>query len=236
MNHIDERTGKPKIILDLCGGTGAWSRPYKEAGYDVRLITLPEYDVTKVEYGRTELSASDIWFMGSKHSMVIDARDVYGILAAPPCTEFSLAKGAYPRDLHAGMAVVEACLRVIWHCRLADSLKFWALENPRGFLRQFLGKPPWVFEQWQFGGDKRKATDLWGYYTVPTPIIKEFPLKDYTQRNPCGSSNGRAWGKRTYPPEYAEYILGFKGYDAQRAAARAITPPGFAQAFFKANR
>lgn len=34
-----------KIILDLCGGTGSWSKPYKEAGYDVRLITLPEYDV-----------------------------------------------------------------------------------------------------------------------------------------------------------------------------------------------
>ena len=34
-----------KIILDLCGGTGAWSRPYREAGYDVRVITLPEYDV-----------------------------------------------------------------------------------------------------------------------------------------------------------------------------------------------
>ncbi len=26
-------------------GTGSWSRPYKEAGYDVRVITLPEYDV-----------------------------------------------------------------------------------------------------------------------------------------------------------------------------------------------
>jgi ubiquinone/menaquinone biosynthesis C-methylase UbiE len=34
-----------KIILDLCGGTGAWSLPYKEAGYDVRNITLPDYDV-----------------------------------------------------------------------------------------------------------------------------------------------------------------------------------------------
>ena len=34
-----------KIILDLCGGTGAWSKPYKENGYDVRLISLPEYDV-----------------------------------------------------------------------------------------------------------------------------------------------------------------------------------------------
>jgi len=35
-----------KIILDLCGGTGSWSKPYKDAGYDVRVITLPEYNVT----------------------------------------------------------------------------------------------------------------------------------------------------------------------------------------------
>lgn len=30
MSNIDERTGKPKIILDLCGGTGSWSRFYKK--------------------------------------------------------------------------------------------------------------------------------------------------------------------------------------------------------------
>ena len=34
-----------KIILDLCGGTGSWSAPYKQAGYDVRLVTLPDNDV-----------------------------------------------------------------------------------------------------------------------------------------------------------------------------------------------
>lgn len=34
-----------RIILDLCGGTGSWSKPYQEAGYDVRIITLPDYDV-----------------------------------------------------------------------------------------------------------------------------------------------------------------------------------------------
>lgn len=34
-----------KVILDLCGGTGAWSKPYKEAGYDVRVITLPKHDI-----------------------------------------------------------------------------------------------------------------------------------------------------------------------------------------------
>jgi hypothetical protein len=203
-----------KIILDLCGGTGSWSKPYKDAGYDVRLITLPEYDVLTYE----------------------PPNNVYGILAAPPCTEFSLAKGGQPRDFQGGMSTVSACLQIIWKCRISGNLKFWALENPRGFLRQFLGKPPWTFEQWQFGGDKRKATDLWGYYSTPTPIVKKFPLKDYTQKNPCGSSNGRAWGKRTYPSEYAGYIFNLKGYAAQRAAARAITPPGFARAFYESNK
>ena len=41
---------KSKVILDLCGGTGAWSKPYKDAGYDVKLITLPQFDVTKVRF------------------------------------------------------------------------------------------------------------------------------------------------------------------------------------------
>ncbi len=58
-----------KIILDLCGGTGAWSKPYKDAGYDVRLITLPEYDVLNYE----------------------PPDKVHGVLAAPPCTHFSIA-------------------------------------------------------------------------------------------------------------------------------------------------
>ena len=57
-----------KIILDLCGGSGSWSRPFKEAGYDVRLITLPDYDVCTYQ----------------------PPENVFGILAAPPCTEFSV--------------------------------------------------------------------------------------------------------------------------------------------------
>ena len=66
-----------KIILDLCGGTGSWSRPWKEAGYDVRVITLPKYDVRTYE----------------------PPGEVFGILAAPPCTEFSVLNCiAAPRE------------------------------------------------------------------------------------------------------------------------------------------
>ncbi len=135
-------TNDHKIILDLCGGTGAWSRPYKEAGYDVRLITLPEYDVRNYE----------------------PPKAVYGILAAPPCTEFSLAKNGSrrKRNFAEGLEIVNACLEIIWKIRLQCNLHFWALENPRGYLRQFFGKAPFCFEQWQFGDIGIKPTEIWG--------------------------------------------------------------------------
>lgn len=50
------------VVLDLCGGSGSWSRPFQQAGYDVRLITLPDYDVLTYE----------------------PPENVWGILAAPP--------------------------------------------------------------------------------------------------------------------------------------------------------
>lgn len=192
-----------KIILDLCGGTGAWSKPYRDAGYDVRLITLPDYDVCTY-------SPPD---------------GVYGILAAPPCTEFSLAKGARSRDFASAMVIVKACLEIIWRCRIYGGLRFWALENPVGFLRQFLGVPAYQFEQWQFGESRVKRTDIWGYFNPPKPLVKDKPVKAF--RGHC--AGGYDFGPTLCPPEYAHLNL-------DRAALRAITPPGFAQAFYKANK
>jgi hypothetical protein len=60
---------KSKIILDLCGGTGSWSKPYKDAGYDVRVIDL------KTGYDIRLFKAPE--------------ETVYGILAAPECTQFA---------------------------------------------------------------------------------------------------------------------------------------------------
>lgn len=193
-----------KIILDLCGGTGAWSKPYREAGYDVRLITLPEHDVR----------------------LYAPPENVYGILASPPCTEFSLAKGNRPRDFISGMEVVEACMRIIWQCRRRNKLAFWAMENPVGFLRQFLGIPAYQFEQWQFGTPQVKRTDVWGYFNSPTPTTKTRP-EDVTVGN---RTHANAWrGSQKAPP-------GYEGKGLTIAAIRAITPPGFARAFYEANK
>ena len=73
----DHEAVKRPIILDLCGGSGSWSKPYVEAGYDVRLVTLPEHNVLTYQ----------------------PPEDVHGVLAAPPCTEFSVLNCiAAPRE------------------------------------------------------------------------------------------------------------------------------------------
>lgn len=194
-----------KIILDLCGGTGAWSKPYKDAGYDVRNITLPEYDV------RT----------------YIPPENVYGILAAPPCTMFSLARtrAKTPRDFKRGMEIVKACLNIIWACRYQPqyrqegSLKFWALENPVGFLRQFLGYPYLTFHPCDYGDPYTKKTDLWGYFNLP----KKKPIKLTENEKYRCKQNSR---KLPPIPEITS---------SKQAKKRAITPLGFAQAFFEVN-
>lgn len=178
-----------KIILDLCGGTGAWSRPYLEAGYDVRNVTLPEHDVRAYE----------------------PPDGVYGILAAPPCTMFSLARtrAKKPRDFREGMELVIACLNIIWECRYKGKLEFWCLENPIGFLRQFLGKPIYTFKPSEFGDPIAKRTDLWGYFNYPKKLKQPVEVPIGHHRNSANYPRG--------PRE------------------RAITPPGFAKAFFEAN-
>lgn len=215
-----------KIILDLCGGTGAWSKPYREAGYDVRLITLPDYDVTQTVVD-TVIPA--IVFHGSAETMRVPAGEIHGILAAPPCTMFSRARSnskAKPRDLATAMVVVQACMEIIWAVRATNSkgkeaggLKFWALENPMGLLRQFLGNPPHSFRGWEWGDDHLKFTDLWGYYGMPKAKYKHQPLL----------FNREAWANPKKPPEYAHLKL-------TAADIRAITPPLFAKAFMEENR
>lgn len=219
-----------KIILDLCGGCGAWSRPYKDAGYEVHVLTLPEYDV---RICRLSSADKQLEFISQKAGkcLLIPVQNVCGVLAAPPCTEFSIAKGGKPRDFAGAMDIVRACMQVVWFCREYGSLQFWALENPRGFLRQFLGKPAFTFEQWQFGGTKKKATDIWGYFNTPVITVKSLP-KCLRHKN---LEHAADWTKLDCPQEYKSYIDAFKG-DAKRAALRAITPAGFATAFFRANK
>ena len=139
-----------KVILDLCGGTGAWSKPYLEAGYDIRLVTLPD-DVR--QYRLPER--------------------VHGVLAAPPCTEFAVSGARWwaqkdPGLLEEALEVVDACLGIIKQTQPV----WWALENPVGRLKRLrpeLGNPTLVFDPCDYGDPWTKKTLVWGHFSLPTP-------------------------------------------------------------------
>jgi len=208
-----------KIILDLCGGTGAWSKPYRDAGYDVRIITLPEHNVITYE----------------------PPDGVYGVLAAPPCTEFSqLNRGKYRRgetfldfDRHKNSAntdVLNACLRIIEKC----SPVFHALENPCGLMRKYLGKPTLSFQPYQYGDGWTKKTDIWGKFNVPEP---SHSWESCPKLNLYIRPNRKRPSLAFLHRSAKDKIPQFAGFEVHSDAAfRALTPPGFAAAFFTVNQ
>jgi hypothetical protein len=209
-----------KVILDLCGGTGAWSKPYREAGYDVRVITL---------------TGSPLFGDSTDVRDYVPPADVYGILAAPPCTQFSFArtKAIKERDFALGMAVVHACLKIIWECQYRTKgkcpkkpyLRFWAIENPYGMLNWFLGEPALIFNPYDYGDRYQKRTCLWGCFGVPRKSPIELN-EDEKQKFGVHSQKLKPLPKDYHCPD---------DWD-KRAARRSITPPGFAKAFFEANK
>jgi hypothetical protein len=180
-----------RLILDLCGGTGSWSRPYAEAGYEVSVIdpVAGGVDVRLLHHpGR-----------------------VHGILAAPPCTMFCrmrMCRGVPTAEqFREALSVVDACLRIVAVTRP----KWWALENPQGYLSRFLGQPRVKFDPCDFGDPWTKRTWLWGDFALPM----------FTPTKPAGAWIHRKKGSR-----------GIASSDSENA----VTPPGFSRAFFEANQ
>ncbi len=207
---------KDKIILDLCGGTGAWSKDYVLAGYDVRLITLPEYNV--LNYKLDE--------------------NIYGILAAPVCTHFSRVRSItakVSRNMKLGMETVRACLEIIWKAQynFEHKLKFWCLENPDGYLKRMIGPAVFKFDPCDFGDPYTKRTCLWGNFNIP----KKKPVKPIEfKRSVAGKkdfvSRTKDFSHLKQIPEGYQKKTGFE----KRAILRSMTPRGFAKAFYEVNQ
>ena len=88
-----------------------------------------------------------------------------------------------------------------------------------GYLRQFLGKPAFTFNPCDFGDPYTKKTDLWGYFCEP----KKHPVTLTADEKRRCAINARKL------PSISE-ITG-----SMQADKRAVTPAGFAKAFFEAN-
>lgn len=144
-----------KTILSLCDYTGAWPKPYKDAGYNVIQIDI--------KHGQ------DVRLL-----RVDGLPSIHGVLAAPPCTHFAGSGARWWKEkgtaaLLEGLGVVDACLRII----TAVKPKWWALENPVGRLNHYLGEPSFYFQPCDYGDPYTKKTALWGDFTPPIGLFIE---------------------------------------------------------------
>ena len=130
-------------IFDGCTEFGSESAAFKNRGHDVTTLGL-EGDVN-IKMDIRDFHTKDhydfMWF-------------------SPPCTEFSIAIGKRCKDREVDLSIVKACFNIVEDAKPT----YWIIENPRGCLRHFIGKPTVTVNYSDYGFITIKPTDLWGIF------------------------------------------------------------------------
>ena len=203
-----------KIILHLCADIGSDSRYFQ---------LDDEFEVIKI--------GKDIG-VENYHP----PKNVFGVIANPVCTEFSIAKGFHINgDLEKGMFLVNHCLRIIKECNPT----FWLIENPAtGKLKDFLGKPGFIYQPWEFGSPWTKKTALWGNFNIPIKTYNKW--EDLEKIESLYIRGNRKKPSLVYLHKNDKYkIKEWEwAYDLinDDMSLRSMCSDGFAKAFYEANR
>lgn len=219
------KMNQDKTILHLCADIGSDSKPYKDAGYNVILVG------SKIGVENYE-----------------PPENVYGIIANPPCTEFSTARvTGRAGNPQIGFKLVQECSRII---RKANP-HFWVMENPaKGVLKSWIGPPKYEYQPWWYGSPWTKRTALWGRFNVPEAIYHKW--EDVPKINELYIRPGR--GKPSlafmHAKAHMKFIAEFQPFYEQiqkeksrissgvgaDTTFRSLCSQKFAQAFFESNR
>lgn len=210
-----------KLILSLFDYTGAWAKPYIDAGYPVMLWDK------KVEGDIIDFESRDFedWIMGYQDH-------VYGILAAPPCDDFAGSGARWWAEKDKDVTRMEISVALVeWVMIVKDmcpNVKFWALENPVGRVERMIPqlKPfrKLLFNPCDYGDPYTKKTILYGEFNhrLPkNPVQPEF--LEYKRKDGSITRFAPQFGKTGGKSEKTKTI-------------RSTTPAGFARAFFEANQ
>lgn len=203
---------RPRVI-SLFDFTGNWSKYFALDGYDVTLVDI-------------------------KHGIDIftwepPAGQIDGILAAPPCTAFSVSGSQFWATKDADGRTAEA-LRLVDRClELIDQInpRWWILENPVGRLGRLrpahLGKAKIIIDPCDYAGyapDPQtdaytKKTCLWGKFSMGP----DAPVPPVIYQTADGKRGSWQWLK-----------LG--GKSERTKEIRSTTPLGMAYATWLGNR
>jgi len=204
-----------KIILHLCADTGSDTQIYRDNGYEVICVGK---DIGVENYH--------------------PPKNVYGIIANPVCTEFSTARSnGRARNPEEGLKLVKECQRIIEEAQWSGNLKFWVIENPAtGELRNYLGKPDFVYQPWEFGSPWTKKTALWGKFNIPEKTYSKW--EDVPKIPELYTRPGR--GKPSLAFMHKSHKRFIREWDCFEVDSdmefRSLCSQNFAKTFFEVNR
>lgn len=200
-----------KTILHLCADIGSDSYPYQ---------LDPNYDVIKIGQGiGVENYSPD--------------RLIHGVMANPVCTMFSTASGFHKKN-DPDLSMLNNCKRIIFE----SQPNWWFIENPfNGTMKDYLGKPNFVYQPWQFGSPWTKKTALWGNFNKPIPLYSTW--EDVPKNNGLYVRPGRPKPSLAFLHKSTIELIPefepFKKYIDSDNALRSLCSQGFANAFKFAN-
>lgn len=148
-------------------------------------------------------------------------KNVIGILMAPPCTDFSSSGAQYWKRKDADGTTARSVALVKKGLEIVDyhKPKFWALENPVGRIHKLIpelqGKRLLTFQPHEFGDAYTKKTILWGKFNPFLVRNHVVPEKVCSQ---------------------GSWLMKLGGKSERTKELRSVTPPGFARAFFAAQK
>ncbi len=143
-----------KVVLSLFDYSGNWSRPYKEAGYNVIQIDKKlGVDILTWDYKQ------------------IPKELVRILLIAVPCDDYALSGARWFAEKDQDGRTAASQLLVAKTKEIIDYFDCdFVIENPMSRIHKlnpWIGKPIFKFNPYDFGDSYQKMTWLWGKFNTP---------------------------------------------------------------------
>lgn len=202
-----------KTLLSLFDYSGNWAAPFALNGWNVVQWDIKHTcDLYSYFKDINDACAEYIY-----ENIFDNYGTVDGVLAAVPCTDFAVSGARWfaEKDKNGqtqkSIELVNQTLKIVDLC-MPD---FWCVENPISRIHNLvpeLGRPQMYFNPCDFGEPYTKKTALYGEFNTD---LKKSPVEPIE-----GSKMWRLYG----------------GSSERTKELRSLTPKGFAQAFFDANK
>ncbi len=239
-----------KTLLSLFDYSGVWGQPFADNDWNV----IP-WDIKRAEF-------MDINLLASTEAVLEMFEDVDALLAAPPCTDFTVSGAQYwPQKDEDGtteisMELVRQVLRLVDLFRPTDpdydGVFFWAMENPVGRIQKLFPEleKPVYFNPWEFAGylnpTKKELLNLDRILLKNGKDVTWEETELVVKLNAYSKKTG-LWGEFNHGmvkkpieivkcAEQGSFTQRYGGKSVATKEARSNTPLGFAQAFYDANK